>query len=313
MDLIIRWLPELIFPFYVATVVKKLIERSRRMKTCLITGSNGFIGRYLTKALQSLDFRVVGVPRALLYKPVELKTFIHKHHPSFILHFASYGNKYDQQEDIKIINANIVTTVNLLYATKNTPYLGFIHCGSSSEYGTKMKPMKETDSLDTDTFYGASKASASLICRAFAKKYDKPVVTVRPFSVYGKDDDSNKFIQTAIRAFELDERMELAPGVHDWIEVSDFVQGVLTVMLHAKELQGKAVNIGTGEQTSNHGVISLLKDIYGKPGNIKHVGRMREYDTSVSWVADNELLSSFGWYPRFNLENGLRSLIYDKK
>lgn len=277
---------------------------------CLITGATGFLGTTLTQELVQQHHEVIPLPRQILYDTVELYLFVKSVKPDWVFHLAAYGNKYDQTDEMMIIQANISSTLNMLYATKDINYKAFINCGSSSEYGTKHKPMKETDSLDTDTFYGVTKASATLLCRAFAKKYDKPVVTVRPFSVYGAGDDPNKFISTAINSFKKGEEMKLSPGVHDWIEVSDFISGLITVAKNATKLKGRAVNIGTGVQHSNHAVIAILKELFSTPGKVHPTHKLRDYDTSECWVADNTLLKSLGWEPQYSLEKGLQKLIY---
>lgn len=276
----------------------------------MVTGSSGFLGQALVQELRARGHEVIGVPRELLYFKSRLQQFVNQAKPGYIYHLASYGNRHYQTEDSKIIGANINATVNLLYASQDAGYKAFVNCGSSSEYGTKRKPMLETDSLDTDTFYGVTKAAATLICRAYAKKYQRPVVTVRPFSVYGDGDSTSKFIPSAIRSFTKGELLKLGPGVHDWIEINDFVKGMVLVAENADKLKGQAVNIGTGVQTSNHGVIALLREMFGKPGNVKQSARMREYDTSVAWVADTTLIRSLGWKPSYSLERGLAKLIY---
>mgnify|MGYP001614280744 CR=1 FL=1 len=46
-----------------------------------------------------------------------------------------------------------------------------------------------------------------------------------------------------------------------------------------------------------------------KPGRIKRVEQMRDYDTQM-WVADNSLLKELGWKKKFSLEEGLERCIY---
>ena len=118
---------------------------------CLISGASGFIGTALTHKLKSMGYQVRAITREELYSKAMI-SIADTYQPDYIFHLAAYGNKYDQTDDWEIIGANIMTTLNLLYTTKGIPYKAFINTGSSSEYGTKVHPMKETDSLDTDTF-----------------------------------------------------------------------------------------------------------------------------------------------------------------
>lgn len=226
----------------------------------------------------------------------------------YIIHLAAYGNKYDQQDEFQMINSNIMKLWHLLEATKQIDYKAFINVGSSSEYGIKSSYMTEGDSLDTDTFYGVTKASATLICRAFAKKYNKPIVTVRPFSVYGAGDDPNKFILAAIKCFKDNEMLILSKGVHDWVHIDDVVAGILVVADKITKVQGQEVNIGTGIQTSNTEIVAYLRDFFMKPGRIEQVEQLRDYDTEKSWLCNNAKLKALGWKPKLSLERNLANL-----
>lgn len=279
---------------------------------CLLTGSSGFIGLALKKKLTEKGFIIKTIPHNCLHQPNKLKQIILAFSPNYIFHLAAYGNKYSQDDDLKIIRANITGTVNLLYSTKDIDYDAFINTGSSSEYGIKNKIMSESDSLDTDTLYGVTKASATLISRAFAKKYSKPVITVRPFSVYGPKDDTNKFIQVAIKSYQNNLGLKLAKGVHDWIYIDDYINGILKIVENAQKLKGKVINIGTGIQSTNHEIIKILENIFGKKIKIIEIDKLRVYDTSVSWVADNSILKSLGWLPKYSLKEGLITTINEE-
>jgi nucleoside-diphosphate-sugar epimerase len=246
-----------------------------------------------------------------------IRNFLHQEQAErnvdYIIHLAAYGNKYDQQNEFQMIQANILKTWHLLEGTKDIPYKAFINTGSSSEYGTKATRMFESDSLDTNTFYGATKAAATMLCRAFAKKYNKPIATVRPFSVYGIGDDPKKFIPTVISRIKNNEELTLSKGVHDWVHINDVVEAILLITQKIEEVKGQEINIGTGIQTSNLEVVTLLRDILSKPGKINYVEPLRDYDTDVLWVCDNNKLKSLGWKPAHDLEEYLARLALTNK
>lgn len=282
----------------------------KSFKRCLITGSSGFIGSSLKLRLIDQGYKTLALPRQLLFRPRLLKKFIADNRPDLIFHLASYGNRHFQKNEMKIIKVNILGTFNLLEASKDLPYNAFINTGSSSEYGNKKESMKENDSLDADTFYGVTKASATMLCRAYAKRFNKPIVTVRPFSVYGPGDSKDKFIPMAIKCASKNKVLKLAPGIHDWIFIDDYINGVLKVLEYANKLAGKVVNIGTGIQTSNERVVEIIEEVMGVKIKTKRTGIIREYDTSISWVADNTLLKSLGWKCKYDLSKGVAKLVY---
>ncbi|MFH1388443.1 MAG: NAD-dependent epimerase/dehydratase family protein [Patescibacteria group bacterium] len=192
-------------------------------KVILVTGSNGFIGKELVRTLENKGHKVVRFDRNILYKPRILKSQIRKILPAKIFHLAAYGNHSNQKDISKIVYCNYIATYNLLDATKDLNIDSFINTGSSSEYGRKRIPMKEDMHLETDTFYGATKAGSTYLSRAFAKQFNMHIVTVRPFSVYGPGEDQKRFIPTVIKCALNEETLNLAQGVHDWIYISDFI------------------------------------------------------------------------------------------
>jgi nucleoside-diphosphate-sugar epimerase len=274
----------------------------------LITGANGFIGTAVVDFARYNALEYVTLPRELLYFPKDLREFLQKENPKYIIHLAAYGNHYDQQDESQIVNTNIIGTFNLLQASKDIAYKGFINISSSSVYGTKEIPMREDMPLDTDTFYGASKVAGEYLVKAFVKKYKKPVINVRPFSVYGENEAPHRFIPTIIRCIENHTPINLDPNpFHDWIYIKDFVEALFTLLEYPGKFTGQAINIGTGEQYSNKDVLEKIEWILNSKTEVNISDKQREYDTSV-WVADINYLKSLGITPKTDLMKGLRNV-----
>jgi nucleoside-diphosphate-sugar epimerase len=273
----------------------------------LVTGSSGFIGGHCVKYAQENNYDLELLPREHLYFPKDLKKSIDDFKPDYIINLAAYGNHYDQQDETQIVNANIVGLFNLLEATKDVPYKGFINISSSSVYGTKDCPMSEDMTLDTDTFYGASKVAGEYLVRAFVKKYQKPIVNVRPFSVYGENEADHRFIPTVIRAIKNKETIKLDPyPMHDWIYVKDFVDAVFSIMHKAEDIKGKAVNVGMGTQYSNKEILEKIEWVLNDKTEVEIVDSQRSYDAN-SWVSDITYLESLGIKPKTNIMRGLKN------
>lgn len=229
--------------------------------------------------------------------------------PQAIIHLATYSHYYDQGEFEQMVETNIKGVLNLLTASKEIDYDIFINTGSSSEYGIKDNPMKETDMLEPISFYAATKASATLLCQVFSKEYKKPIVTLRPFSVFGPYEENSRFIPTAIKSIIKNKPIRLTSGSlrRDFIYVRDIVDIYISALSYGKKLSGQILNMGTGIEHTNDEVVQALFKIANKKVKIeKGAYPMRLWDTS-HWVADiSKTKKLLNWKPRFTLEQGLR-------
>lgn len=268
----------------------------------VITGSSGFIGSHLQRKFPKRN--IITIPHSKLYNMTELANLIPED-TLYIYHCASYGNMANHKEFDLIVKANVLTTHNLLMATQNIDYKALVYLSSSSVYGEKDHPMHETNSLEPLDYYGCSKVATEYLIRAFVENTEKPVVIARPFSVYGQGEAEYRFIPTVIRSIQTGEKMKLAHGMHDWVYIEDFIDGLMYIQEVAKEYKGKAINVGTGQQNDNYDVVKILSDITGvsfESLDIEHIDHMR---TKNSWVADNTLLRSIGWSVKHSLREGL--------
>lgn len=272
------------------------------MDKYLVSGSSGFLASNL-----KVKGEIVPIDRSFLTNPILLKELFTQEKPDYILHFGAYGNMSNQTDEMQIFETNVLGTFMMLNACRDIKIKGFINVGSSSEYGRKVKPMSESDVPETDTFYGASKVAGTYLSRAFATKYDKPIVTIRPFSIYGPKEADFRFIPTSTRCVVKNEYMKLVDGFHDWTYIEDFADGLNVVIKNIDKLKGKVVNIGTGVQTSNVDIVKKLASFAGKKFNDLNMVYEQDMSQAISnWVADTKALTSLGWSPRYTLSEGLK-------
>lgn len=295
----------------------------------LLTGGAGFIGANLVNKLLDSGYknihllvkkssnlgrlknviRRVNVHNINLLDKDGLKKIAEKIQPSVILHLATY-NLYRNQEDVEqMIDVSIRGTLNLLLATKNIPYKIFINTGSSSEYGIKENPMKESDMLEPISFYAAVKASSTFLCQVFAREYDKSIVTLRPFSVYGPLEEETRFIPTIIRSLVQKKPIKLTPGKQrrDFVFIDDVTDIYLKAIENNNKLKGKILNMGTGIEYSNDEVVKALFEVTGKKIPIEKGAFPKRLWDTPHWVADTTYVKKMlKWEPKYSLREGLK-------
>jgi nucleoside-diphosphate-sugar epimerase len=296
-------------------------------QTYLITGASGFIGSALVRRLidqhkkvhvilrrNSNPWRIsalldkVKIHISDLSKVSDLIDIIKEAKPNIVYHLAANGAYSFQKDADRMINTNILGTWNLLKACGTIDYDLFVNTGSSSEYGFKKSAMRETDIVEPASYYAVTKCAQTLLCSHVAKQEKRPIVTLRPFSVYGPFEEPRRFIPTLMKSLFLGRKMKLvAPDIaRDQVYVDDVADAYLKIE-ELKRNSGEYFNIGTGVQSTIKDIVDMTVNITGKTTTF-YWGRMknRQLDTT-SWVADiSKAKSLLKWTPKTSLEEGLK-------
>jgi nucleoside-diphosphate-sugar epimerase len=272
----------------------------------LITGATGFIGKSLLKRLDGNTILTIG--REWKHDnnvPEKIKNFA----PDYIIHCAA-----EIKDTKKTFESNILMTQWLLESTLDVNYKAFINIGSSSEYGNTDYPMVETTLLKPRTMYEATKGASTLLCMGYANEYNKPIATVRPFSVYGCNEPDHRLIPTLFRNFKNNITSNISLGVHDFIHIDDFIDGVLSVLYCEPELiKGDVVHFGTGVQYSNLEVFNIIKSIFDIDLDYTKIDNIFNKYDSLTWVADISYAKfKYKFNPKYTLETGLKE-IYENR
>jgi nucleoside-diphosphate-sugar epimerase len=260
-----------------------------------VTGANGFIGRNLCAQLEVRGHSVIR------YRRGEDLRFLKTLKPNLIFHLAAEIYKPEL-----MFSTNVQLTYELLEATKDVDYETFVYCGSSSEYGRRTRPISERDSLQPTTMYEATKAAASVLCQGYAK----PIMIVRPFSVYGPLEPEHRLIPTIYRCWDTHATLSLCEAAHDWIYVEDVIDGLsIAASSHHKGV----LNLGTGVQTRNSEVVKIFEELVGEHLAVCPADKMREFDSNC-WVCDIRHSSQrYGFRSKHSLRDGLKKYIRFKK
>lgn len=301
----------------------------QKYKKILITGGAGFIGANFVYKFLELGcnvsilerkeanfWRIEKVKSKIdLYSPNltnydEVEEVILKIKPEIVIHFAAYGAYQKSQQDLKAtVDTNIIGSINLINACNKIGVECFVNTGSSSEYGIKEKPMEENDVLESDNLYGITKSAITQYGQMMANKFNFPIVTIRPFAVYGYFEEKERLIPSIIRACLANNTLELSrpDSVRDFIFIEDLIDGYIAVIKNIKKVKGEIFNLGAGKQNTVDEVVNMVKKITGsKITPIYGKTKIAQTEPKI-WVANvSKAKNILKWVPKYSLEKGLK-------
>jgi nucleoside-diphosphate-sugar epimerase len=300
-----------------------------RRERVLITGASGFVGACLAHTLvaaghdvhlllrpESNTWRLAGLQGQYTQQPGDLRdaatvrAAVAACRPEVIYHLATHGAYPAQRDRATILATNLLGTANLLDSLHGCDYRALVNVGSSSEYGHKDGPMREGERLDPRSYYGVTKAAATLLCQAEAYR-GKPVATVRIFSAYGPWEEPARLVPYVMGCCLRGETPKVTAGrqPRDFIYVDD----VLDLLQTAAELpaaQGQVLNAGTGRQNTVRDMVETIVSVCGGGCISAEFGaETTRADEPRTWVASIDHTKALtGWKPRYDLRGGVEQM-----
>jgi len=255
-------------------------------KRVLIVGATGFIGSHLTRRLIREAFEVGIIKREysdiwrikdLLDKVVtydmDLRDIqgvckvVSHFRPDVIFHLATYyAVDHKSQEIPLMVDTNVLGTIDLLEACRESMVKLFVNTSSSFVYKESRDKLRENADLSPLNLYALTKIQAEQSCTLYAEKYDLRAITFRLFPPYGPADHERRLIPYVIKNLLEGKKPKMTTGKQRWdfVYVDDIVDAYLKVLSVPKLPQEHEIfNVGTGNAVSIREVVSRIKEIIG--------------------------------------------------
>ncbi len=218
------------------------------------------------------------------------------------------------------VKSNILGTFTLLEAARKFNKR-LIQISSDEVYGSVNNgKFKETDSLQPNSPYAASKASADLLVRSFIQTYGLDAKVVRSCNVFGHHQYPEKFIPRAITNLIEGKKIQLygdGKNVREWIYVDDHASAVEFIINNWEPTIGdrkssfdnnNIINIGTGNEKQNIEVARFILQEFGLDKSMIDFVKDRP-GHDFRYAMDWRLLRSKGWKPNVNFNEALSATI----
>jgi CDP-glucose 4,6-dehydratase len=321
-------------------------------KRVLLTGHTGFKGSWLSLWLQSMGAQVVGYALAPPTKPslfevadvgqdmtsilgdirdlAKLQAVFAEHRPEIVIHMAAQPLvRYSYQNPVETYSTNVMGTVHLLEAVRNTPGVkAVVNITTDKCYENKewVWSYRENEPMGGHDPYSSSKGCAELISAAYRSSFFNAnsyaqhgvaLATVRAGNVIGGGDwAQDRLIPDILAAFEQGKLVDIRNpyAVRPWQHVIEPLRGYLTLAEHLFE-QGPSFaegwNFGPNDEDAKPvgWIVEQMAALWGNDAQWHIDTGEHPHEASYLKLDISKARSRLDWHPALRLNDALALII----
>ena len=304
-------------------------ERRWVIKTVLITGCAGFVGRHLASELRAAGIKAVGLDvaetdvslptvRGSIEDVEAIDEAVERFRPGAVVHLAGIASVPRAAADpARAFRINAEGTLHLLdILTRRQPKTRVLVVSSAQVYGESggMRPYTEDDAPRPASIYALTKTAAEVVTRYYADRHAWPAMIARPVNHIGPG-QSTDFVVPSFAA----QLAEIATGrrepvirvgnlesTRDFSDVRDIVRGYRLLLERGEP--GSTYNLASGGVWSVREILERLCEIAGvRPRVVKDPARYRPADTGPQ-LDTSRIQRDIGWRAEIPIEKTLRDV-----
>lgn len=209
------------------------------------------------------------------------------------------------------LRTDVLGTYTLLKATKNFDLERLVQISTDEVYGDRAEgKFIEASPFKPSSPYAAAKAGGDLLCHAYFRTYQTPVIVTHSCNFYGPNQYPEKlmplFITNLLEAKKVPVYGD-GQQTREWIFTDDHCQAI-DAILHKGKI-GASYNIGTGQTFKNIETTRMLLELLGKDESyIEYIKDRPGHDMryAVDW---SKLKQELGWEPQVSFAQGLNKTV----
>lgn len=307
------------------------------MKTAVITGATGAIGRALISVCIQAGYAVLAVvhrtsPRAAELKRIEHCQFLHLDLSEYddaleeikrqnilpegcelFFHLAWVAPFGKDRGNLPLQLENVKFSLAAVHLAKALGCTTFVGAGSQAEYGRVKGKLSPDTPTCPETGYGVAKLCAGQMTRLACDQTGLKHIWARILSVYGPHDGKNSLISVAIDDMINNRDTSFTPcdQIWDYIYSEDAARAMLLAAQNGKN--GSVYVIGSGEVRPLKEYIQKIAEITNYKKEIGFGKRPYNDKQVMHLQAEIDCLRELGFEPCVSFEEGIRKLISDVK
>lgn len=266
------------------------------MRTVVVTGVTGFIGKYLTRELMSKGIKVYGIGTDICkleaanfgenFVPVvaEFGEYVdlHKHitddEVDVFFHLAWSGGFTSALKDYSLQFVNAKAACDATMSAINLGCKKFIYAGTVNELEICQFMNNERFVPRNTCIYGSAKVAADMICRTLAYNANMEYCSALIALPYGVGNDSKQLINTVIKNCYTGQPSKLIKGEnqYDIVHVSDVARALYCVGLSGRTM--RSYYIGHRRIKKFKDIVTEIRDTINPNAEL----RFGEYNDSLN-------------------------------
>jgi nucleoside-diphosphate-sugar epimerase len=295
------------------------------MRTTLVTGGLGYVGRYVAAQLRERGAEVVSYNRDFhpdvvpgvhfvqgeLFDVPRLVRTIEEFGVERIVHTAAMSHpELSVELPITTFAANVDGTVHLLEAARLTSARRVLNFSSECAYGVRPEALVTEDlRLEPTTPYGVTKAAMEMLAHVYNARYGFDITSLRVSEVYGPGNRMPQYLCELVDAALAREPYRLEAGADQrfqFVHVQDVARAAV-LAVSADRLPQEAYNITGGTRTTLREAADAVAQRV--PGAEFQLGPgFLDLDRQGAWdisAAERD----FGYRPEWSMDRGIQDYV----
>ena len=279
------------------------------MKTALITGSNGFVGKHRAEALEKNKIKIIKFSRSANQQLTRPEDFMVLPPVETVFHLAAVSGYKDCSDNTQLAyKVNVLGTVNVLeYCRRVKAKLIF---PSTYVYDFPYEKYKrESDPAKPMTHYSFTKWLGEELCRFYSRTFKVNTLILRTANVYGAGQSKIYLIPIIAEHLKINQTLHLTkPDIERcFIYIDDLIEAYIK-LAQAPTVPGEVFNVSANTATTIADLLKTVGKVTERTIKVDYSGQGRPHEINLNRIDIAKIKQVINWKPKVDLELGLKKL-----